>query len=516
MKSLVAALSVFAAARLLTADAAAQISLVGITYNQNFDGMTANIPGSSTTPTGWFVGAVGTGTNGAVGATSVTNSTGTVSTGTNYNFGVAGVNPDTDRALGSIASGTGNRVTEVRLANNTGLTITNLNVIYDGEQWRDGGAGPGTNNTLTMFFSTDGTNFTAMGPSFTLASPQDGSTAAVLDGNAAANRVAGIGGNFATNVADGVTFYLRWLDLNSPGADDGLAVDNFALTVASDSSGASTINPTNNFAYGANIGWMDWRGDSGTNGVVIREFVCSGNIYAANTGWINLGNDNPTNGIQYQNNSGSDFGVNNLGTGELRGFAYGANIGWIVFTNHHASGVLLTTDVPRFNLVTGRFSGYAYSANCGWISLSNAFASVQTDRCIPGADLDGDGITDAWERQFGGTNLFTAAGDSDGDGVNDIDEYRADTSPSDVADNLRITAYTANSAGSTSTVTWTSKQTRLYQVQSRTDLVTGSWSTNSPPGLVVPDIGATTTRGATGVAATNRFFRVQSIQPLKP
>ena len=41
----------------------------------------------------------------------------------------------------------------------------------------------------------------------------------------------------------------------------------------------STINPTNRHAYGANIGWTDWRAD-GTNGVVIGDYVCSGSIYS--------------------------------------------------------------------------------------------------------------------------------------------------------------------------------------------------------------------------------------------
>jgi hypothetical protein len=271
---------------------------------------------------------------------------------------------------------------------------------------------------------------------------------------------------------------------------------------------ASTINPTNNFAYGANIGWMDWRGDAGTNGVVIGEFVVSGHIYAANVGWISLGSGSPTNGIQYTNNSSNDFGVNNLGDGRLRGFGYGANIGWVNFE---------PTGDPRINLLTGNFSGYAYSANCGWISLSNAQAFVKTDFCVAGADTDGDGIADAWEIQRAGNlTTLTGTGDADGDGVNDVDEYRADTNPLDADDRLRITAINANEPGDTATLTWTSRPTRLYQVQSRTDLVAGAWATNSPPGLVSPDFGPTTMRSVPGAPTSQRFYRVQAIQPLKP
>src|SRR3981081_1529365 len=71
----------------------------------------------------------------------------------------------------------------------------------------------------------------------------------------------------------------------------------------------STINSTNAYAWGANIGWTNWR-PSATDGVVIGEFVCSGYVYGANVGWINLGHGFPVNNIQYQNNSAVDFGVN--------------------------------------------------------------------------------------------------------------------------------------------------------------------------------------------------------------
>jgi hypothetical protein len=55
-----------------------------------------------------------------------------------------------------------------------------------------------------------------------------------------------------------------------------------------ESAHASTINPTNNAAWGANIGWTNWR-PSTAKGVTIAEFVCSGYIWAPNVGWINMG-----------------------------------------------------------------------------------------------------------------------------------------------------------------------------------------------------------------------------------
>jgi hypothetical protein len=276
---------------------------------------------------------------------------------------------------------------------------------------------------------------------------------------------------------------------------------------------ASTINVTNKFGYGANIGWMDWRGDT-NGGAVIGEYICTGFIYAANVGWIDLGSGTPANGIRYQNNSASDFGVNHDGLGNLRGYAYGANIGWITFTNRDATG--FTYEGPKIDLVTGKMNGFLWSANCGWISLSNAFAFAQTDTIQMGADTDGDGITDAWEREkFGSLMVANAMSDRDGDGFKDISEYLADTNPNDSNSFLSITSYTIATSGSPLSLTWSSQPTRQYHVQKRTLVDSGSWF-DGGLGLISPDAGPTTTRGFTDSVSSQRFFRVEAVKPLLP
>lgn len=272
--------------------------------------------------------------------------------------------------------------------------------------------------------------------------------------------------------------------------------------------GATTINSTNKFAYGANIGWMDWSGDT-TSGAVIGEYVCSGYIYSANVGWINLGSGAPTNGIQYQNVSSNDFGVNQDGLGNLRGYAYGANIGWINFEN---------LGTAKVDLSTGRLTGYIYSANCGWISLSNSFAFVQTDTIRPGADTDGDGIADAWEIQHvGKLTFFNATSDRDGDGVSDVNEYLADTDPLDPNSKLKIVSSSVSFNGGGQDddfLTWTSRPTRFYQLSYRTNLTSDTWHIAS--GNIAAD-GATTTRDILfGASSPERYFRVQVIKPLSP
>jgi hypothetical protein len=266
----------------------------------------------------------------------------------------------------------------------------------------------------------------------------------------------------------------------------------------------TTIDATNKFAYAANFGWLDSRGDT-NNGAVIGEYVCSGYIYSANVGWINLGSGAPANQIQYQNDSATDFGVNQDGFGNLRGYAYGANIGWIRFEN---------TGAPRVDLRTGNWSGHAWSANCGWISLSNAVAYVQTDSIQPGAPAP-DGLPVAWVlTNFGSTNVEASA-DPDGDGRSNVQEYLAGTNPNDANSNLRITAESFLSGGTSAVLTWNSTASRYYYVQKTPGLNPPIW-TDSSLGLIAPSAGSSTTAGFTDTDAPLRFYRVQAIRPLTP
>ncbi len=121
-----------------------------------------------------------------------------------------------------------------------------------------------------------------------------------------------------------------------------------------------------------------------------------------------MGNGAPTNNIQYSNASATDFGINYSidpmlpGKAILRGYAYGANIGWINFES---------TGNPRLRFSDGRLEGYAYSANCGWINLGDGSFAVQTDTIAPGIDTDGDGMADAFEYLYlGGLGALPNAG----------------------------------------------------------------------------------------------------------
>jgi len=123
---------------LLTSPARAQVSLttLGTPYTQSFDTLpasrSATWTNNSTIP-GWFHARTGTGT------TIVAND-GSSNAGNLYSYGTGTA---TDRALGSLGSGNaavGNLFWGVRLQNNTGATITALDVSYTGEQGRNSAA----------------------------------------------------------------------------------------------------------------------------------------------------------------------------------------------------------------------------------------------------------------------------------------------------------------------------------------------------------------------------------------
>ncbi len=276
----------------------------------------------------------------------------------------------------------------------------------------------------------------------------------------------------------------------------------FAAAVAV-ASAATTINTPNEYAYGANIGWLDARGNI-TNGAAVGQYFCTGCIWSANCGWISLGNG-PTNGWNYSNASATDWGVNHDCAGYLWGYAYGANIGWITFEQSWGR--------PRIDLLTGNLSGYAWSGNIGWISLSNVQAHVQTDAFASGPDSDGDGLPDPWELSRVGSLGILSGGahDQDGDGATDTEEYGADTDPAVDIELFEIVSY-SESAG---TLQWTTRPTRLYQVEATNQMpagVSGAWEefgtrlgpfSDSPHETSLP-----------GIPNTTHVFRVKAFLPL--
>src|SRR5215475_2106858 len=165
------------------------ITALGVPLTENFDALASSGTGiawtdNSTIP-GWYSSRA-----------TYNSGTGSSNAGALYSFGVAVTNPDTDRALGSVASGsTGTVFQAAKLTNNTGGTITSLDISYVGEQWRNGGNTAA--HTLTFQYQVadagviTGANAPASGwttfSPLSFTGPVTGATAAALDGNATGN-----------------------------------------------------------------------------------------------------------------------------------------------------------------------------------------------------------------------------------------------------------------------------------------------------------------------------------------
>ena len=203
------------------------LTTLGSASSQNFDTL-SNTAGSTTnnlTITGWFLTESGGGArdNEQYGV-----DTGASNTGDTYSYGAAAA---TDRAIGGLQSGTLIPIVGACFTNNSGSTITSLQIDYTGEEWRLGTVA--RTDQINFEYSTSATDLvtgTWTGvAALNFVTPFTATTGA-RDGNAAANRTALTSTIPALSIANGATFWIRWTDTNASGADDGLAVDDFSLT----------------------------------------------------------------------------------------------------------------------------------------------------------------------------------------------------------------------------------------------------------------------------------------------
>ena len=199
------------------------LASVGSAYTQNFDTL-ASTGTSSTLPTGWFLSESSTS---AANDGKYTAGTGSSNAGDTYSFGAAG---STDRAFGTLRSGTLIPLIGACFTNNTGGPIVSLEIGYTGEEWRLGTAR--RTDQLNFEYSSNATSLTTgtwTGVAALNFVTPDTVTIGAKNGNAAADRTA-LGSTVALNIANGATVWIRWTDLDAGGADDGLAVDDFSLT----------------------------------------------------------------------------------------------------------------------------------------------------------------------------------------------------------------------------------------------------------------------------------------------
>jgi len=237
-----AALAASCASLFAQANCTNTLSLATASYSQDFNSLASSGTGLlSSLPAGWNVGFNVNPTTFAIGSSTKTNyvaGTGSSNTGDFYSFGVAG---NSERALGSVASGNaqmGSVAQYFCFTNNSGATVTSLRVAYRGEQWRNGGVTAA--QKLEFAYSVNGgTNFTAF-TALDFTSPVATATAGNIDGNT--NFISLNQTITGLNVPNGTTIALRWFDRDDAGSDHGLAVDDVTITLNPSALPLLTIN----------------------------------------------------------------------------------------------------------------------------------------------------------------------------------------------------------------------------------------------------------------------------------
>lgn len=139
----------------------------------------------------------------------------------------------------------------------------------------------------------------------------------------------------------------------------------FMLLIAS-TCYAENIDPYNDnsqFAYGENVGWMNFEPNTG-DGVQVASDKLTGFVWAENIGWVSMSCENTS-------SCGTvSYGVTNDGSGNLSGYAWAENVGWISFSCDNTSSCG-TADYGVTIDADGNFDGWAYGENVGWIHLAS-------------------------------------------------------------------------------------------------------------------------------------------------
>ena len=222
------------------------LTVLNTAYNQNFDGLVNSGTGTGTSTTtgssgskvvsvtftsstllGWYFIESTSNADGLYTA-----GTGSTNSGDTYSYGASA---STERAIGSIASSNLLSRYGAQFKNDTGSLIDQLEISYVGEEWRfDPARGTTIKDQITFEYSTDATSLTTGTWTAVTALMYETTnltgTAGLRNGNDPAYRTALSNIITGLNINAGQTFWIRFVDVNVSGTDDGLAIDDFSLT----------------------------------------------------------------------------------------------------------------------------------------------------------------------------------------------------------------------------------------------------------------------------------------------
>ncbi len=207
-----------------------QIQLTSSGYSQDFNTLADTGTSSDFLPDGWYIFE-----DGSDGDSLYSIGTGSSRTGDTYSFGSE---DSTERALGSIRSGSVIPFYGANFINNSGNIINLIHISYKGEQWRAGTSSRTEPDSLKFQYSINATSLSDGDwidiEQLNYVSPKVG-TSGALDGNLLENRTEINGVITGLSIPDGAEFWIRWEDFDVSSSDDGLAIDDFQIDLTAPS-----------------------------------------------------------------------------------------------------------------------------------------------------------------------------------------------------------------------------------------------------------------------------------------